>query len=165
MACVLTGRTPTCKRWRHILRTLSSLRMCQIWNGSWSSNLKTSVFTYRKQSNPGSRKRPGNEAISLMLLLSYNTVTTGQCVCVCASQACFPQYSAAQFHCMVLITNFVLWALGRSEDSDGRVTWTLVSSQLWGVDHYAERTVTQRELRGCFIKPSTDQIVCHLRNT
>ena len=33
MSCVLTGRTPTCKWWRRILRTLSSVRMRQ--NFKW----------------------------------------------------------------------------------------------------------------------------------
>jgi len=81
---------------------------------------------YYKQSNPGSGKQPRNEAISLMLLHSYNTVTSGQYVCV-------PSLLLT-IHCstipLVMIINFVFWALGRSEDSDGRVTWTLVSSQL-----------------------------------
>jgi len=31
------------------------------------------------------------------------------------------------------------------------------------MDHYAERTVTQGELRECFIKPSTDQVVRHFK--
>ena len=43
MSCVLTGRMPTCNWWRHILHTLSSVRMRKNLNGSWSSHLETSV--------------------------------------------------------------------------------------------------------------------------
>jgi len=51
-------------------------------------------------------------------------------------------------HCstipLVMIINFVFWALGRSEDSDGRVTWTLVSSQLWDGPLHRENCYTRR---------------------